>query len=1060
MLRRIIDISVNLRRIVLVAAVGILVLGIVQLDSVKRDVLPEFSPVEVEVQTEALGLSASEVERLITTPLEQDLLSGVAFLESIESASLPGLSSVVMTFQPGTTLLNARQVVAERLVQAAGLPQVAGRPQMLQPYSSTGRVALISLSSDELSPIETSVLARWVIVPRLLGVEGVANASIWGFRDRQLQVLVDPARLAEQEVSLSQVISTAGNALEVSPLTFLEASSPGTGGFIDTVNQRLHVFHEQAISTPEELAQVAVEDPDGGAVFVDGQPLTLGEVSTIVTDHQPLIGDAYCGGPCVLLVIEKFPSSNTPEVVDNIHEALRALQPGLEGITIDSSIYEPATFIDASFGNLGTALWIGLALVALVMIALLFDWRVVLVGAFTIATSLAAAVLVLYMTDATMNAMTLAGITLALILIVDDAIIGAKGLFERAPQRSATEEGPRLARRVADAALKTRSATFYAAITVAAAAFTFYFLDGVQGAFLPHIATSFLMALGVSLIVSLTVAPALAAIIIRNAPSAGSTSPLAKRLTSWWTKSAPGLATKFGRAGIAFVLALGLALASLPFIDQSFRPDLKQRDLLIELTAPAGTSLATMDAVAADVVDAVASLDEVVNVGAHVGRAISSDQVVNVNAGEVWVKLSESGDYDTAVAAVEAAITTPEGVTARVSTYSDQRVSQILGGSTDELIVRVYGDNPQQLETVAGTVQSSLASVRGLEDVRIDLPIEEPTIEVDVDLARAQAVGLKPGDIRRNATTLLSGIVVGNLFESQKVFDVVVWGTPELRESVDDVLALPIATPDGGSVALSDVANVEVVPNLAVIRHESASTYLDVIADPGNRPVAEVQADVATAIANVNFPIEYHAEVIGAYANVSTGFGSTSVILAAVFAVFILMQAAFSSWRLAFIVFLTVPMGLAGGFAALALTGTDFTLGSVAALVALLGLAGRAAIHLVQTYQRKERAGAEFGVDLVAQTSSELMVPVVTSLAAVVGLSLSFGFFSSRAGLEIVGDMAWVLLGGAITTALYLGMVLPAFYLRWGFIAEPDTVADDLTDLLDVELTELGTGGE
>ncbi|MDH5422307.1 MAG: efflux RND transporter permease subunit, partial [Acidimicrobiia bacterium] len=469
MLRRIIDISVNLRRIVLVAAVGILVLGIVQLDSVKRDVLPEFSPVEVEVQTEALGLSASEVERLITTPLEQDLLSGVAFLESIESASLPGLSSVVMTFQPGTTLLNARQVVAERLVQAAGLPQVAGRPQMLQPYSSTGRVALISLSSDELSPIETSVLARWVIVPRLLGVEGVANASIWGFRDRQLQVLVDPARLAEQEVSLSQVISTAGNALEVSPLTFLEASSPGTGGFIDTVNQRLHVFHEQAISTPEELAQVAVEDPDGGAVFVDGQPLTLGEVSTIVTDHQPLIGDAYCGGPCVLLVIEKFPSSNTPEVVDNIHEALRALQPGLEGITIDSSIYEPATFIDASFGNLGTALWIGLALVALVMIALLFDWRVVLVGAFTIATSLAAAVLVLYMTDATMNAMTLAGITLALILIVDDAIIGAKGLFERAPQRSATEEGPRLARRVADAALKTRSATFYAAITVAAA---------------------------------------------------------------------------------------------------------------------------------------------------------------------------------------------------------------------------------------------------------------------------------------------------------------------------------------------------------------------------------------------------------------------------------------------------------------------------------------------------------------------------------------------------------------------------------------------------------------
>ncbi len=320
--------SVKFRRIVIALTAGLLVFGFLQVDDVKQDILPEFGPTIVEVQTEALGLSAAEVEQLITVPLEQDLLNGVAFLETIESASLPGLSSVVMTFESGTDLLDARQVVAERLTQAAGLPQVSDPPQMIQPLSSTSRVAMVALDSDELTPIEMSVLARWVMAPRLLSVEGVANVAIWGFRDQQLQVLVDPSNLAGQNVALSQIISTAGNALEVSPLSFLEASSPGTGGFIDTVNQRLHVFHEQAISTPEQLAQVTLEGVEGGAVFVAGEPLVLGDVAEIVTDHQPLIGDALCSsGPCILLVVEKFPDANTPAVAEGVDEALRCPQP-------------------------------------------------------------------------------------------------------------------------------------------------------------------------------------------------------------------------------------------------------------------------------------------------------------------------------------------------------------------------------------------------------------------------------------------------------------------------------------------------------------------------------------------------------------------------------------------------------------------------------------------------------------------------------------------------------------------------------------------------------------
>ena len=352
MTRWIVASSLKFRRLVLALAVGVLVAGIVQVGKTPVDVLPEFNPPMVEVQTEALGLSAEEVEQLITVPLEQDLLAGVAFLDEIESVSLPGLSSVVMTFEPGTDVLDARQVVQERLTQAvgvAGLPQVAKLPQMIQPLSSSNRLSMIKLSSDDLSPIEVSVLARWVITPRLMGVPGVANVSVWGFRDRQLQVLVDPARLKQNATTLQQVIETTGNALEVSPLSFLEASTPGTGGFIDTVNQRLDIFHEQAISTAEELAQVPLEGQGGG-----GTPKALGDVAKVVEDHQPLIGDAICPGgeQCLLLVVEKFPGANTVEVTKGVEAALAAMRPGLGDMRIDSSLYRPASFIESSFERL------------------------------------------------------------------------------------------------------------------------------------------------------------------------------------------------------------------------------------------------------------------------------------------------------------------------------------------------------------------------------------------------------------------------------------------------------------------------------------------------------------------------------------------------------------------------------------------------------------------------------------------------------------------------------------------------------------------------------------
>ena len=1049
MMRWIVGSSIKFRRLVIAVSVGLLVYGVLQLDNARTDILPEFQRPTVEVQTEALGLSAEEVEELITVPLEQDLLVGIAFLEEIESVSLPGLSSVVMTFEPGTSVLDARQVVGERLTQAvaaAGLPQVAKPPQMIQPVSSTGRVAMVKLSSDELTPIEMSILSKWVITPRLLGVEGVANVSTWGFRDRQLQVLVDPQRLDDADVTLNQIIRTAGNALEVSPLSFLEASSPGTGGFIDTLNERLHIFHEQAISTPDELEQVPVEDPQGEIAPSGGSTVSLGEVTDVVVDHQPLIGDALCSdGDCLLLVIEKFPDANTPEVAEGVDGALEGLAPGLPGLAMDTSIYRPVEFIDTSFDNLGRAALIGAILLILVLGALFFDWRSALVSTVAIAMSLAAAWLVLYFTDTTVNTMILAGLVMALVTLIDDAVIDVDNVAQRVRQQRAEGDGTPAWQVIIDATLQMRSAILFATLIVAAVLLPAFFMEGEAGAFLPTIATAYLLAIVASIVVAITVTPALGMVLLGSATRERRESPVARWLHQRYEGAAARIVPKAGPAFAVFGVVILVGLVALPFLDQSMRPALQERDLVVRLTSAPGTSLQRMDAITAQAVEELRALPGIEDVGAHVGRAVQSDQIVNVNSAEVWVSIDGAADYGDTITAIESVAGGLPDVTNDVLTYSDQRITEVLGREDDEIVVRVYGQNQDVLAAKAEEVSAAIAGIDGIENAEAELPLQEPTIEVEPFIEEAESVGLAPGDIRRAATTLLSGLVVGNLFEEQKVFDVAVWGAPEIRQDLADVENLLIDTPGEGLVPLGQVADVRIVPSEAAIRHESVESYVDVGAGVSGRDVGAVADDVEVALDQITFPLEHHAKVLGGFEEDAAARSRViAIIVAALIGIFLLLQAAFASWRLALLAFLALPMALAGGAVAVLLDGGDVTLGSVAGFVAVLGLAVRGVVVLIRHYQQLQREGESFGVDLVIRGTRERLVPILTTALASAVVLIPFVVSGGSTGFEIVGPMSAVILGGLVTTTLLNLVVIPAVYLRFGFVAEPDTSAEDL----------------
>ena len=534
MIRSIVGWSLKSPGVVVVVAVALLVFGAIQLRDMPVDVLPEFAPPTVEVQTEALGLSVAEVEQLITVPLEQDLLNGVAWLDTIRSESTPGLSRVELIFEPGTDLLRARQVVQERLTEAHALPQVSKPPQMLQPLSSTSRVMMIGLSSKQFSPIELSVLARWTIRPRLMGVPGVANVAIWGQRERQLQVQAVPERLREHGVSLNQVVETTGNALWVSPLTFLEASTPGTGGFIDTPNQRLGIRHVLPIVTPDDLAKVTIDEakPEGG------RALRLGDVAKVVEDHQPLIGDAVLGeGPGLLLVIEKFPDANTVEVTHGVDEALEALAPGLSGVQIDASLFRPANFIETAVGNLTIAMLLGALVLLLVFGVFLFEWRSALLSVASILLSVLAALTVLWLREATLNAIVLTGLVMALGALVDDAIVDVENIARRLRRHRRDSGDASTAKVVFDASLEVRSPIAYATLIMLVAVLPVFFMRGLTGAFLPPMALSYMLAVLASMLVALTVTPVLSLLLLSRAPLERREPPLARWLQAGYERA-------------------------------------------------------------------------------------------------------------------------------------------------------------------------------------------------------------------------------------------------------------------------------------------------------------------------------------------------------------------------------------------------------------------------------------------------------------------------------------------------------------------------------------------
>src|SRR5690242_6654405 len=993
-------------RLVVALAIGLTVIGIAQLRSAPVDVYPEFMPPSVEIQTEALGLSAAEVEQLITLGLEQDLLNGVPWLDRSHCWSMPGVSVIDLTSHPGTDLYAARQQVQERMTQAHALPNVGSPPIMIQPTAATGRVAMIRLSSSSVSPIDMSVLARWKIKPRLMGVPGVANVAIYGQRDRQLQVQVDPEKLRADHVTLTQLIETAGNALWVSPLTFVEASTPGTGGFFESANQRLSVQHISPISTPGQLAAVPVQD---------ASKLRLGDVANVIEDHQPLIGDAVSAGPpSLFLVIEKFPGADTLKVTRDVEAAMADMAPGLKGITVDTQGYRPASFIEAALRNAGWAALIGFVLLIALLFAIFASWRAALIGAIVLPVSLTTAAFVLYLQGTTFTTITLLGLAAAVCIVVDDVITDINAARGITAEGADGAEGDTTVRAAFSA---VRGPLVFATLAMLLGTVPFLFLGTVTTAFSRPLVLAFAAAVLSSMVVSFLVTPTLGVLLLRGRGESRP-GPLVRGTRRIFDRGLAAIA----RPGRAWALVGVLVIASLAIIPQtggnsSLLPALQDRDLLLHVQALPGTSLTEMDRVTAAAGNELQALPGVRSVGTHVGRAIGSDQLTDVNSADVWITLDDRADCARTKAAITTVMHCHPGLRTYLVTYPGDRVGQVEASQRDDLVVRVYGADLGVLQRKAGDVRAMLTHVSGVAHPVVRPIPQQPTVAVKVNLAAAQKYGLRPGDIRRDATTLTSGLIVGNLYEQSKIFDVVIWGAPQTRGNLTELGNMLIDTPGGGQVALKDVASLTVRAEPAAIVHDDVLRSVEVAARVTGDP-SEVAAAVRAQIARMPMPYEYHAEVFGnatirsSDATRGLAYGAVALV-----GIFLLLQAAVASWRRAGLMLASLPLSAVGGVLTAPLAGGISNIASLTGLFAVMALALRACVLLGRR------------IDSGVEAAPERTVAVLQTVLATAAIMVPAAFMSSGPGLELLHPLAVTMLGGLVTLLLVQGLLLPALLL-------------------------------
>jgi CzcA family heavy metal efflux pump len=1034
MLRSLVHFCLRFRGVVIALACVALAYGIEAARGAKLDVFPDFVPPQVGIQTEAPGLAAEQVEMLVTTPVEA-AVNGLGHLAALRSESIQGLSVVTVVFEEGTDVYHDRQMLAEKLAGISSrLPLGVHQPTMSALTSSTMDLLKIGLVSDRLSPIALRTFADWTLRPRLLAVAGVAQVNVFGGAVRQLQIQVQPDRLLGHGLALGDVLAAA------------RASTGIVGaGFIDTPNQRIVLETQGQASEPDVLAQVEVARRAGLSV-------RLADVARVVEAGAPRFGDALIQGqPGVLLTMLSQYGANTLEVTQAVERALDDMRPVLaqEGVTLYPRLHRPATFIETALHNLRVSLLLGGVLVALVLFAFLGHPRTALISLTAIPLSLLSAVIVLTRMGFTLNTMTLGGLAIAVGEVVDDGIIDVENIVRRLRENERAGRPRSLFRVVLEASLEVRSAVVFASLVVVTVFLPVLTLTGLQGSFFAPLALAYILAVLASLVVALTVTPALSLAVFSRGVRADAEPRLQRWIKLRYRQGLARVAVGPRRVTAAVALLCAAALAVLPFFGGEFLPEFNEGHFVLQVSAAPGTSLDEMLRLGASVSDALLRLPTVATVEQQIGRAEQGEDTWGPHRSELHVELRPVGAraQERAGDAIRAVLAGFPGLQSAVLTFLGDRISETITGEVAPVVVNLFGDDLDVLDATAREVARVVAAVPGAAGVMVKSPPGAPRTTIRLRPERLAQLGFRPVDVMDAVQTAYQGSVVAQTHRANQTADVVVILDPESRRDPEAVGSLLLQNADALRVPLGELADVEDESDRYTVLHEGARRRQAVTCNP-TRDVASFAADARRAIATrVAMPPGVYA-VFGGAAETHAEARNELLAHAAIASVgvVLLLAVGLASWRNLVLLLANLPFALVGGVLAVAVSGWidpaagRLSMGTLVGFVTLFGISTRNSLMMVSHFDHLVREeGETWGLETALRGATERVVPILmtASVTALGLLPLALG--SGQAGREIEGPMAIVILGGLVTSTALNLLVLPSIAVRWGrFERRPD----------------------
>ena len=1022
MLTAIVRFSIRFRGVVLALAIALLGYGIYSLTQAKYDVFPEFAPPLVGIQTEAPGLSPEQVEVLVTQRIE-NVINGVSGLDTLRSNSIQGLSVIKATFQSGTDIYLDRQLVNERLATLAGeFPRGVQAPVMEPLTLATGTVLVIGLTSQHRSLMDLRTAADWTIRPRLLAVPGVVAVSVFGGEVKQLQVQFLPEKLVQYGLSLNDVVAAAQKATGV-----LGA------GFIENGNQRLILQSEGQALTPEQIAATVLLRQNGANV-------TLGQVAHVVDGEAPPFGAASVEGKTgVVLSIDGQYGSNTAEVTVRVEKALSELNPALrrQGIVMRTDLFRPANFINTAVHNVRNSLLLGAVFVVIVLFLFLFDLRTAAISCTAIPLSLLAAVTVMVHMGYSLNTLTLAGLAIAIGEVVDDAVIDVENILRRLRQNAASGDPQSIFTVVLDASIEVRSAVVYATFVVILIFIPVLTLSGVAGRLFAPLGIAYIFSVLASLIVALTVTPALSMLFLGHRKIRATDPPV----VIWSKKQYCAALARIEQSprlviGAVIVMTI-LGVAALPFFTTTFLPELREGHYIVHMQSVPGSSLEDSLRVGREVTAALLKLPFVRSVAQRVGRAELSEDTWGPHYSEIEVDLKPvSGEQEEAdLGTIRKTLSQFSGQSFSVLTFLTERIEETISGYTASTVVNIYGNDLDELDREASQVARVLSGVPGATDVQMQSPPGTPEIAVDLRTPELLHWGFDPVSVLQAVHTAYQGEQVGDIYEGNRVFAVSVILPPDLRNRVDSVAALPIRSPDGIYVPLGKLASVDEKSGRYNILHDGArrvqTITLNVAGGDAEAFVRNAQAQIA---AKVHLAPGNYVQFTGTAAAQAQSRRDLLIhSLLAALGIVLLLSVVLMNWRNLLLVLVNIPFALVGGVLAVFAGGGELSLGAMVGFVTLFGITLRNSIMLISHYEHLvDVEGMEWGYQAAIQGASERLAPILmTALVTALGL-LPLAIGSGNAGQEIEGPLAIVILGGLMTSTALNLLVLPTLALRYG----------------------------